>query len=265
MSIRRAILAGSAAILAFGGGAAHAATNLIVNGGFEDVAQQPGKAALPASGSFEFGDTYIYGQAVTGWTSTTVPGASAGAFNIRYGANPTSVSPDTRYPSEDQYLWALPGNPDPDGGAFIGLDGDVNARGLLSQTVSGLTAGQKYDLTFSWAAAQVADRTGDTTELLRVAFGGESFDTALVNNVSHGATDWSTVTYQFTATGASQTLSFLSIGTPTGLPPMALLDGVSLTAAVPEPATWAMTIVGFGLVGGALRRRSRSGAVSATA
>ncbi|WP_240047501.1 PEPxxWA-CTERM sorting domain-containing protein [Sphingomonas panacisoli] len=28
------------------------------------------------------------------------------------------------------------------------------------------------------------------------------------------------------------------------------------TAAVPEPATWAMMIMGFGLVGGAMRRRS---------
>ena len=264
MSIRGAILATSAAALVFGAGAARAATNLIVNGGFEDVARQSGKAALPASGSFEFGDTHIFGQAVVGWTSTTVPGASAGAFNIRYGANPTTVSPDTRYPTENQALWTLPGNADPDGGAFVGLDGDVNARGTLSQIVNGLTVGQKYDLTFSWAAAQVADRTGDTTEFLTVAFGDESFNTDLVNNVSHGATDWTTVTYQFTATSASQTLSFLSVGTPTGLPPMALLDGVSLTAAVPEPATWALTIVGFGLVGGAMRRR-RSGAIAATA
>lgn len=36
----------------------------------------------------------------------------------------------------------------------------------------------------------------------------------------------------------------------------------SFTLAVPEPATWALMIVGFGLVGGALRRRER-GAVFA--
>jgi len=34
------------------------------------------------------------------------------------------------------------------------------------------------------------------------------------------------------------------------------LDNVSLTAAVPEAATWAMMVVGFGLVGVAARRRS---------
>lgn len=37
----------------------------------------------------------------------------------------------------------------------------------------------------------------------------------------------------------------------------AIADGIfaQVTAAVPEPGTWAMLIVGFGLVGGALRRR----------
>jgi len=30
----------------------------------------------------------------------------------------------------------------------------------------------------------------------------------------------------------------------------------TVTGAVPEPATWAMMIAGFGLVGGAMRRRS---------
>ena len=38
----------------------------------------------------------------------------------------------------------------------------------------------------------------------------------------------------------------------------------SVQSAVPEPATWAMMITGFGLVGSAMRRRSRAGlAVSA--
>jgi hypothetical protein len=34
-----------------------------------------------------------------------------------------------------------------------------------------------------------------------------------------------------------------------------MVDRFGLTASVPEPATWAMMIVGFGMVGGALRRR----------
>lgn len=39
-----------------------------------------------------------------------------------------------------------------------------------------------------------------------------------------------------------------------------LIDNVSLNV-VPEPATWAMMIAGFGLVGGAMRRRSSIGRV----
>jgi hypothetical protein len=36
------------------------------------------------------------------------------------------------------------------------------------------------------------------------------------------------------------------------------IDNITLTAAVPEPATWAMMIVGVGLVGGTMRRRQRT-------
>ncbi len=38
-----------------------------------------------------------------------------------------------------------------------------------------------------------------------------------------------------------------ALGTPNGLPPFSLLDGVTATA-VPEAGTWAMFIAGFGLV-----------------
>lgn len=62
---------------------------------------------------------------------------------------------------------------------------------------------------------------------------------------------WRPYTYQFTASGASTTLTFTGgSGTAFG----AALDNVSVTA-VPEPATWAMMIVGFGFAGFAMRRR----------
>ncbi len=62
---------------------------------------------------------------------------------------------------------------------------------------------------------------------------------------------WRPYTYQFTATGTSTTLTFTGgSGTAFG----AALDDVSV-AAVPEPATWAMMILGFGFAGFAMRRR----------
>lgn len=62
---------------------------------------------------------------------------------------------------------------------------------------------------------------------------------------------WRPYTYQFTATGTSTTLTFAGAsGTAFG----AALDNVSV-AAVPEAATWAMMITGFGLIGFSARRR----------
>jgi hypothetical protein len=48
----------------------------------------------------------------------------------------------------------------------------------------------------------------------------------------------------FTPTSTSETLSFLAIGTPGGVPPLALLDGVSLSD-IPEPASWALLVSGL--------------------
>lgn len=38
-----------------------------------------------------------------------------------------------------------------------------------------------------------------------------------------------------------------------------------LTGAVPEPATWVMLLLGFGMIGGALRRRQFAGTSTAFA
>ena len=54
------------------------------------------------------------------------------------------------------------------------------------------------------------------------------------------------------------TVDQLKISLPSDHHTDARFDNLKLTsvvAAVPEPATWAMMIVGFGLVGGAMRRR----------
>ena len=63
-------------------------------------------------------------------------------------------------------------------------------------------------------------------------------------------------------------LKFLAVGTPTGVPPFSLLDGVTMNAVggVPEPATWAMMILGIGGIGAMARRRRAAGlAMSAAA
>ena len=239
-------------------GAAQAAPNLVTNGGFETVTGGPGR-------SHEFGASYKYGQTVAGWTS-----ADASAFNlIFYGANET-VDADTRFSPANggepgQYLWSSPASPT--GGKFVALDGDTGQtnpigavdgtyNGRLEQTINGLTVGAKYSVQFDFARAQYKDRTGDTSDNLFVTFGTDTQSTGSASNPSQGFTGWFHQNYTFTATSVSQVLSFLAVGTPTGLPPVVLLDGVSVTEnTVPEPAM--LGLMGLGLAGFAAARLRR--------
>lgn len=156
----------------------------------------------------------------------------------------------------------------PDGGDFIAADGDPKYNGLLWQTVSGLTVGEKYTLSFWQAAAQAKNKIGPTTEYWKVSFGGDVQYSDKFELEQAGIGDWEKQTMTFVAKQTSQVLSFLSEGTPGGQPPVVMLDGVSLTAyqppvgTVPEPSTWAMMIMGFGAVAGVMRRRPRRAAVA---
>jgi hypothetical protein len=231
-----------------------AAPNLVVNGGFENV-------TTSETTGFEIN----YAGTVDNWNSAVSGSNTSGvAFNLLFpSATAASLSPNTRYVAGERQYLAVEnyGGASPNGGNFIALDGDSNYNGYLYQNISGLTVGQTYKLTFSWAATQFDNRVGETTE--RVAFNlGDTYNfdpltsqtTATVGGPTHYWNGWNTVTATFKATSTDQVLSFLSIGTPAGLPPVALLDGVSLNA-VPEPASWALLLFGFGSLGMAARRR----------
>ena len=73
---------------------------------------------------------------------------------------------------------------------------------------------------------------------------------------------WSTFTASYTAlagdAGGAITISFDTLGSQGDFDNVRLSD----TTAVPEPASWALMIVGFGLVGGAVRRRAISTATA---
>lgn len=88
------------------------------------------------------------------------------------------------------------------------------------------------------------------------------FKTDVVTNPERGFTPWKFESFEFTATASTTTLSLLAYGTPIGQPPFSLIDGISIDtpvpAPVPEPSTWAMMLIGFGIVGGVMRTRRRS-------
>jgi len=125
----------------------------------------------------------------------------------------------------------------------IDLVGYGNAGGV-SQTFA-TVAGQTYQLSFDYSHNP---GIGGASALVSVA--GGSFQIA--NN--DAADGWLHYSGTFLATGANTTLSFdnLTGGGNAGV----YLDNVSVTGgAVPEPATWALMLTGFGLAGATLRRR----------
>ncbi len=249
----RAILFTAVALAATA--SADAKVNLVKNGSFSSATYTRNSEF----GGTKAGGGYTPSQGVTYWHGGRIGGKGADyslQFYFIAGTQTTTTAID-HYGDTRAFLY--PGAPlSPDGGNFIALDGDLNAQGQISQTITGLHVGEKYDLTFYWAATQLANRRGATTEQLKTIFGTQTAFTPVVTNPSKGFTGWMTASEAFRPTATSQLLQFLSIGTPNGLPPLALLDGVSLTEAVPEPASWALLVTGFGFVGFVGRRQRRT-------
>ncbi len=224
------------------------ATDLVLNGDFEQL-------LVPGS-SMEFGGRYS-SQQVTSWTtngynfvftpgSADTTGATGEYGGIRlWGPNNGS---DNRLPAAS-----------PTGGNFLALDG-AYAVDAVSQTIHGLTPGHTATVSFYWAGAQQKGYNGATTEQFQVSLGSETQFTPVLDNVSNGFTGWEKETLSFVPTSTSEVLSFLAIGTPNGVPPFSLLDGVSVSVA-PEPATFALFILSFPVLG-ALRRRSKRNAAN---
>jgi len=255
-----AALAGASTVAIFALVPYAQADNLVTNGSFEENAGS--SCSVNSSGC------------VTDWGST--------------GYNFLFINADSAQttPVDTVTLWGpLSGSangfgPSPDGGAFLGLDGDYES-GPVTQTISGLTAGDTYAVSFYWAAAQQEGFTGPTVQAMNVCLGssGESYvdtgdqplsggnnnpsniscsgsgaSTTNIDLPSHGFSGWQYDTVDLTANSTSDVLSFLAYGN-VQVPPFALLDGVSMTDVTPEPAT--LPLLFTGLMGGLGVLRSR--------
>jgi len=208
-----------------------AAQELVLDGTFTStnyVSPQPGNAVTASGGQLG------YNLNATGWTNTSsgynflfvpgtadVTGANGVDGNLKlWGSHNSGLST----------LTAPPG-----GGNFIAADGAYEV-GAIQQTITGLTVGQEYTLSFYWGAAQQSGFTGNTTEKWTASLGAQSFNTSTYSLPSHSFSGWMQQSFTYTATSSSEVLSFLATGTPSGEPPFSLLADVSMQATSPSPA-----------------------------
>ena len=193
------------------------AANLIVNGSFED----------PVIG-YPYDSTAI----PTGWTK----GGSAGdasIWRIGYvdgGGNVTVAG---------------------EGFQFVTMGGGYQASGTTtwSQTVSGLGIGQSYKLDFKIAGEGSCCGTQSVfVDFIGSGTAGQSF-TATSATANYWKS-WSQEGMLFSAGASSVTVRFTYSG-----PYDMGLDDVRLTAAVPEPTTYALLLAGLAAVAASARRR----------
>ncbi|AEV61199.1 DUF642 domain-containing protein [Pseudomonas ogarae] len=159
----------SIALLGVGSNAS--AANLLDNGSFE----QPG-----CSGSCIL-DTPANANFITGWT-TFLSGAEY--FNM-----PASIGSSVAA----------------DGVVIVDLANYVYGNGGGIQQNFATAVGAKYRLTFSAGNSRYAGRSGDGTIQIKVAGQSVTFNTPSAEGT---AVEWSTITYDFTATSAQTTLAF---------------------------------------------------------
>lgn len=257
---------GVAALLAVGSvGLAHATpVDLISNGDFSQTTTNATSPTQFSSTATTTDGCHWGGEFVSGWTGNS-------GYEIWYpsATAASTVSACTQWGNAStQRLPAAVTAPPVGTGSFVGLDGDSAFNAAISQTINGLVAGQKYTVNFWWASTQEMSKTGPTTEKINVSLGTQSFTTSINSIGTQGWSGWAPVSFTFTADSASELLTFLSQGTPSGGPPFALLANVSMFQVVPEPPVLGMFgggLLGLGLLAVAARRRRQRLAADLTA
>lgn len=195
----------------------------------------PASAEQLVNGGFETPTGYF-----TTYSGTQIPGWTVTANNVDIASNAI-------YGANSAYAY--------EGVQWLDLVG-TGRSGAIGQTFA-TTVGTVYQLSFAYA-----NNPDFTPASANVAVMG--LTTLLAASITHAdstrtTAGWTIYTGNFTADSANATLSFTD--TSHNQNAGVYLDAVSVQAlatAVPEPATWAMMIAGFGLIGGATRRNRTS-------
>lgn len=130
---------------------------------------------------------------------------------------------------------------------FVAFGGGNQPSGLASASFR-TALGSTYTVNFDYGAL------GGGSEPLTFTVGGQTFT---FNPVADNSIALTSTSFTFTGSGDPTSLVVTSGGVNNV---DAIVDNISVVgAAVPEPTTWALMILGIGAVGGAMRRRSAKG------
>jgi PEP-CTERM motif len=221
------VLAGLAASLSFAGSHVQAA-NILADGGFETQGTTTSNYCyfgLSAGGNAPCGAGAWYGGPVNGG-------------GLQFESN-----------------GAWPGQPSPDGTryAFVQTGGSINQNFTPTQT---------GDYLLTWIdAGRPAGCCGGNQDYFVTIGDGTNLSPILFLGSTTTNQAWTAQTADFAVNllaGTNYILTFQGLVTTSDQ--TSFIDAVSLdlapTNAVPEPASWAMMLGGFGLIGAAMRRRT---------
>ncbi|MBC7710696.1 MAG: DUF642 domain-containing protein [Rhizobacter sp.] len=181
-----------------------------------------------------------------------------GGFELSNSATATPTGWVNIGHSDGIITYAAFGTPAYEGLNFYDLGGYGNAAGPIGDGIGQSFAtivGQTYKVTFGLSAENASG-----VETLTVAAGSASIDYVLsIDGKGTFKRAFTTETFDFTATSALTTLSFVHTAGPGGAnDPM--IDGVSVErsiAAIPEPETYALMLGGLGMLAFARKRAAK--------
>ena len=211
--------------------------SILLAGALVIVPSAASATALIGNGGFE-------NPTITNPCCSTVPTASLPNWTVETG-NVNVVNGN---------FGSTNGNLAFEGAQYLDLIGEGGV-GSLSQ-MFGTTIGQLYTLTFAYSHNLFGGLKSASADY---SVGG--LNGSITHSTGSNANlDWRNLSVNFVAMSSTTTLRFANtVGSANeGI----FLDAVSVAAAVPEPASWALFLIGFFAVGGAMRSNKRKSNVS---
>ena len=154
--------------------------------------------------------------------------------------------------------YVIPGyQTSPNGGNVAGMYEISSTYSTLSQNITSLIVGNTYTVSFQEELQNGSTTSFNGTAGLAVSVGGQTIDDTQTQIPVDYALPWETITANFVATAATETLQFLAQASVATAPQPAInIDGVQVVAApVPEPSTFALLLGGVAALAFLTKRR----------